>query len=209
MHILKKENPVKKLCALLLISVFQLYAADPYHYVSIVPLKYLSDQVASECSQIWFDTLGNQKHDNYNEIKEDHIAFLKKHKNDTKPPIMFVALLKTKPIGMCAIRKTAYPRKGAVLWADEHEEDVAPWLAGFCVAKEHQSKEVATKLATFALTHARDTLQLETLYFLSEDAQMTKLYEKQKGCEQIQEVICDGKPAQVFKVDILKALESD
>ncbi len=199
---------MKKLCALLLVSAFQLYAADPYRSVSIVPLKYLPDQTASECSQVWYDTLGKQKYDDYNAIKKDHIAFIKEHKNDTDPPIMFVALLKTKPIGMCALRKTAYPKEGRVPWADENE-DITPWLTGFCVAQEHQRKGVGTKLAVCALTHAKNMLELETAYLLSEDDHITELYEKQKGCKRLKEVTCDGKPAHVFKVDILKALESD
>jgi GNAT superfamily N-acetyltransferase len=197
---------------IVLTCALHIYASHgPENMISLneVSVELLKDhlELAGDCSKIWYDVLGKKHYPEYEPIRDKHTQFVKEHANDTELPLMLVAIVNYKPIGMCALRKTCYPRSGVVPWADGHPE-ITPWLAGFVVAEAYQNKGVGTKLAKEVLKHARDKLGFDTAYVLPESPEIATTYTR-KGCVKIADVTRDGEKTSVMKVDIANQLESD
>ena len=171
--------------------------------VSIELLKDHSEW-AGDCSKIWYEVLGKNKYPDYEAIKKEHTQFIQEHANDTELPLMLVAILKSngKLIGMCALRKTCYPRKGVVPWADEHPE-ITPWLAGFAVDEAYQGTEVGIKIVKEILKYARDKLGFDEAYLLPESSEIAETYTR-RGAVKVADVTRDGKEASVMKIDTNK-----
>lgn len=192
------------------LCIAQLQAAETTKNVDLnqVSVELLKDhpEHIETLVKIWHEAVGKVRHPDFEKVKDAYNKVLTDQMNNDQLPLALVALLDSKPIGVCALRDACIPRKGACVWSDENP-DKKPWLALF-VATEYQKQEVGTKLIKQVFAYAQEKFGFSEAYFMPENEEAEKLYTR-KGAEKIADTMRDGKPAVIMKIAFDKVLKEN
>lgn len=166
--------------------------------ITISPIEN-EPKLLESLGSLWYEGMGKNHYPDFSTIKERYIQFLASHVGTDTFPLMLVAFLEKQPIGMCALRISAMPRKDACPWSDKHPK-ATPWLAGLVVAEKFRKRGVGTALIDQCLAQSK-RMGHTTVYLLPEDKEVEAIYYKKKWCK-IAETTSDGKETAVLSFDI-------